>query len=88
MYTEPLQGVYMRIFAAIALLVTASSAQALDVTQPPYNVVCDGVTDNTGGLQAALDSFCPSGKGEIELPKTGAYNGGTYGGNTFAGYVE
>lgn len=62
----------MRIFAAIVLLVMASSAQALDVTQPPYNVVCDGVTDNTSGLQAALDSFCPSGKGEIELPKTGA----------------
>ncbi len=61
----------MRVLATIALLLVTNTASALDVTQPPYNVVCDGTTDNTAGLQAALDSFCPTGQGEIELPQTG-----------------
>lgn len=60
-------------FRALAtlLLLLATPAWSLDVTRPPYDVACDGTTDDGAGLQAALDSFCPTGTGTLELPPTG-----------------
>lgn len=55
----------------VACLPAGALAVTIDVTQAPYNVVCNGTTDNAAGFQAALDALCPTGSGELKLPSTG-----------------
>jgi hypothetical protein len=62
---------FWALIFAMVFMFGCSPAYAIDVTQPPYNVVCNGTTDNAAGLQAALDSLCPDGDGELQLPATG-----------------
>jgi polygalacturonase len=43
-------------------------ARVFDVTQPPFNAVADGVTDNAAALQAAVDAASAAGGGIVLLP--------------------
>jgi hypothetical protein len=51
-----------------------SAAPMIDIRHPSFNggsfIVCDGTTDNTPALQAALNTLSDSAGGEIVLPGT------------------
>lgn len=50
----------------------APNDDAINVKQPPFNALGDGVSDDTLAIQAAIDSACSAGGGEVYFP-SGTY---------------
>jgi hypothetical protein len=62
---------------ATPLLPSINTNNVFNITNPPYNAVADGTTDNASGIQTAINAAAAaSGGGTVELPGPGTYLSG------------